>query len=284
MLYPQDLPRTQILERAFFLEPFNAGERVQFVFQDALVSWRALRKRNPRSIRNVGQDLRRVRSDRSQIKQPRGGRRGIAGGEISAAKRSIRTVVSIAPEIGAKKRVEIKFQWREEMPCLKMLTNVGRVRPKTLRHTRSIDLPRKRRQREFPLRHGFRAGTLLVVGEGQAVQHFGTARGEFESVSVIAYRGASITALGVVVSESQIAGRRGRTLLEKGREIILGSALLRDTEIFAVARTIVEPNVARELSVAINRLAEPLGDGVVPECSEEDIAYFRCRLGKVKTG
>src|SRR6266849_2355914 len=144
MLYPQDLPRTQILERAFFLEPFNAGERVLFVLQDALVNWRALRKRNPRSIRNVGQDLRRVWSGRSQIKQPRGGRRGIAGGEISAAKRSIRTIISIAPEIGAKKRVEIRFQLREEMPCLKMLANVGRVRPEALGYTRTVGLPRKR--------------------------------------------------------------------------------------------------------------------------------------------
>jgi len=141
------------------------------------------------------------------------------------------------------------------MARLKMLANVGRVRPKALRHSRSIDLPRKRRQREFPLSKGFGAGTLLVVGEGQAVQHFGTARGELESVSVIAYRGASIAALGVVVSESQIAGRRGGTLLEKGREIVLGSTLFRDAEIFAVARTIVEPNVAGKLSVAVDWLA-----------------------------
>src|SRR5258708_18887650 len=91
------LPRTQILQCAFFLEPFNAGERVLFVFQDALVNWCALRKRNPGGVCNVSQDLRRVRSGRSQIKQPRGGRRGIAPGEISTAKRSIRTVVSIAP-------------------------------------------------------------------------------------------------------------------------------------------------------------------------------------------
>ncbi len=255
VFYPLDLPRAQILQCAFFLEPFNAGESILLVLQDALVNRCPLRKRNPRSIRNVGQDLCRVRSGRSQIKQPRGGRRGIAPGKISTAKRSIRTVVSIAPEICPKKRVEISLQGSEEAARLQMLANVGKVRPKTLRHTRSIDLVCKRRQREFPLSKGFGAGTLLVVGEGQAVQHFGTARGELESVSVIAYRGASIAALGVVVSESQIAGRRGGTLLEKGREIILGSALFRDAEIFAVARTIVEPNVAGKLSVAVDWLA-----------------------------
>src|SRR5260370_4948079 len=151
------------------------------------------------------------------------------------------------------------------MACLKVLANVGRVRPKALRHSRSIDLPRKRRQREFPLSKGFGAGPLLVVGEGQAVQHFGAARGEFENVSVIAYRGASVATLCVVVSEGEVACRCGGTLLEKSREIILGSALFRDTEIFAVARTIVEPNVAGKLSAAVDWFAEPLGDGVVPE-------------------
>src|SRR5260370_38717563 len=119
---------------------------------------------------------------------------------------------------------------------------------------RSMDLGSKGRQGEFPLRQSFGAGTLLVIGDGQAVQHFGTARGELESVSVVGYRGASIAALGVVVSESQIAGRRGGALLEQGREIILGSAPFRETEKFAATRTKIKPKVAANLRVECRRL------------------------------
>jgi len=37
VFYPLDLPRAQILQCAFFLEPFNAGESILLVLQDALV-------------------------------------------------------------------------------------------------------------------------------------------------------------------------------------------------------------------------------------------------------
>src|SRR5260370_24612628 len=161
ILYPQDLPRAQIFQRALFLEAFGAGDSVLFVFQDALVNWPALRQRNPGSIRNVSQDFGRVGSGRSQIKQPRGGRSVIADGEVGAAKRSIRTIVSIAPEIGPKKRIGIRFQWREEAARVQMIANLRKVRSKGLRHPPSIDLPRKRGQREFPLRPSLRPGTPL---------------------------------------------------------------------------------------------------------------------------
>src|SRR5260370_33589067 len=113
---------------------------------------------------------------------------------------------------------------------------------------RSMDLGSKGRQGEFPLRQSFGAGTLLVIGDGQAVQHFGTARGELESGSVVGYRGASIAALGVVVSESQIAGRRGGGLLEPGRGIIPASSPLPYTTRLTVKPNLVGTNMPAQLS------------------------------------
>src|SRR5258707_12624034 len=67
IFYPQDLPRAQIFQRAFFLEAFGAGDSVLFVFQDALVNWRALRQRNPGDVCKIGEDLRGVRGGGRQI-------------------------------------------------------------------------------------------------------------------------------------------------------------------------------------------------------------------------
>src|SRR6266404_7075674 len=108
--------------------------------------------------------------------------------------------------------------------------------------------------------------TLLVIGEGQAVQHVGTSWSEFERMAVITYGGMRVTAFSEVVIEGQIDGSRRGTLLEKRREIILGSTLFCDAEILAVARTIVEPNVAGKLGIAVDRFAEPLDDRIVPKC------------------
>src|SRR5258707_1164055 len=118
-----------------------------------------------------------------------------------------------------------------------MIANVRKVRPKALRRTRSIDLPRQRGQRQFPLRQSFRSGALLVIGEGQTVQHIRTAGRELESMAVIAYRGVSIAALRVVVGESQIACCRGGTLLEKSRKTNLGGTPVPATTIFALSPT-----------------------------------------------
>src|SRR6266446_1315506 len=103
-------------------------------------------------------------------------------------------------------------------------------------------------------------------------------------MAVIAYSSAGVTALNVVVPDSQVACRRSGALLEKRREIILRGALLCDTQIFAVSRTVIEPNVAGKLGITVHRFAEPLGDRIVPQRREKDIVYFGRSFGKVKTG
>src|SRR5260370_29880254 len=127
----------------------------------------------------------------------------------------------------------------------------------------------------------FRWRALLVISDGQALQHIGATRFKFEGVAVIAYRRPSVAALRVVVGESEVAGRRRRTLLEKRGKEILGSTLLRDAEIFAVARTIVEPNVPGKLRVSVHMIPKPPPHPAVPQRPEEGLVYLGGRLGKV---
>src|SRR5882757_3702675 len=121
------------------------------------------------------------------------------------------------------------------------------MRPKSaqkLSGTRTVDLAGQCRERQFPLRKRLRAGALIEIGEGQSVQHIDAAGGELERMIVITDRRVRVAALSIVVSKHKVAGRRGGALLEKRGKIILGSALFRYAEILAVARAVVEPDVA----------------------------------------
>src|SRR6266404_6548220 len=66
---PTNLPGAQIFLRTLFLQTFGESESILLVLQNALVNWRALRERNPGGIRKIGEDLRRVRSNGSQIEE-----------------------------------------------------------------------------------------------------------------------------------------------------------------------------------------------------------------------
>src|SRR5208282_5878601 len=64
--------------------------------------------------------------------------------------------------------------------------------------------------------------------------------------------------LRIVVRQPLITGRGGRALLQYRRQELLRSALLGVTKVLAIARSIVEPDVSRQLIVAVHRFAKAL--------------------------
>jgi len=56
-----------------------------------------------------------------------------------------------------------------------------------------------------------------------------------------------------------------------------------DAQVFAVARAVIEPEVAGELLIAIDGLGEAGADGLVAQGGEEGVVYVGRGLGKVES-
>src|SRR5208283_345799 len=130
---------------------------------------------------------------------------------------------------------------------------------------------------------GFRALAFLVISQGEAIVDDGLARRQFQGVLVILNRRARVAALRIVVRQPFIAGPGGRTLFQPRGKVIFGSAPLEVTQVLPIARSVVEPDVSRQLVVAVNRSAQAFSNGLIAESAEEGRVDLQRRLREVES-
>jgi len=196
---------------------------------------------------------------------------------------SVRTVVAIVTEIGAEDSICFGLQLTEQMMRGQLITGASKIGPETFRQTRAVHLRCEHRESLLPLRQCRGTISLLVVGEGKTVIHLGTVRRKFEGVIVVGDGVLRVARVGVIVGKGQVSGSARRTLFENGRKEILRVAQFCGSQIFAVARSIVEPNATGELLGAIDGPGEPHTDGIIAKSGEERVVHLRSRLGEIKS-
>src|SRR4051812_49201324 len=129
------------------------------------------------------------------------------------------------------------------MASTQLIAGAPEVSPETIGDARAVELFGEHCERLLPLRESARAVSLLVVDESKAVVHVRPVRRKLERVFVVSDGALSVSSTSVVVSQSQISRGAGGTLLHDARQEIFRIALLRGSEIFAIARSVVEPCV-----------------------------------------
>src|SRR6266436_6993646 len=135
-----------------------------------------------------------------------------------------------------------------------MLTGPREICPETLRPARAVDLLAERGEDLLPLSDGLSAHALLVISDSQAVVYLGSPRRQLERVQVVGDGAGGVTAVEVIVRNSQVSRSASGALLQCRGKKLLRVALFAHAGILAVARAVVEPDVSGKLLRSINRL------------------------------
>src|SRR6266851_3973766 len=135
-----------------------------------------------------------------------------------------------------------------------MLTGSREVRPETLRHARAVHLLAERGEDLLPLSDGLSTRALLVIGDSQAVLYLGSPRRELERVQVVGDGAGGVAAVEVIVRNSQVSRSASGALLQRRGKKVLRVPLFARAGVLAVARAIVEPDVACKLLSPVNGL------------------------------
>src|SRR5882724_2721968 len=133
-----------------------------------------------------------------------------------------------------------------------MLTGPREICPETLRPARAVDLLAERGEDLLPLSDGLSARALLVISDSQAVVYLGSPRRQLERVQVVGDGAGGVAAVVVIVRNSQVSRSASRALLQCRGKKVLRVPLFAHAGVLAVARAIVEPDVACKLLSPVN--------------------------------
>ncbi len=280
---PAHLPGIEILLGVVTLKASKLPERVLLGLQNASKDRRALSKRNPGSVDNIGQNLRGVLGRGGNIRQPRSSGHRIGDRGVSRLQQSVGAIVAIVAKIGADYAIGIGLELGKEVARTQLIARASEVRPETLRRMRAVELPGEYSEGLLPLGDSSRTIATLVVGDRETVIDIGAVGRKVERVVVVGDGVLGVAGSGVVVGQSYVFGGRRRTLLQDGGQKVLGIALFGCAQVFPVARAVVEPGVAGELLRAVDWFRKALGNHVIAKGAEESIVCVRGGLGIVQS-
>ena len=111
------------------------------------------------------------------------------------------------------------------------------------------------------MRERFRALALPPIKDTDAVVDFDALRADLEAAVVVGDGARDVARIGVVLGGDDVRGGAAGRLLENRGQVVFDVGLVLRAEIFAVARAVVESDVAGKFLRAVDGLAEALADG-----------------------
>ena len=163
-----------------------------------------------------------------------------------------------------------------------MIAGSTEVSPKSFETAIVVDLAEFCREEPLPFCNRLDAIFVLGVRERQFVVDINPRGSEFQNVSILFDGPARVGLIQIVIAETQIPVNGRRTMFQLRRQGILGRTLLCVAQILAIARPIVEPNVACKLIFATTFLPEAFSNRFVAERIHESRADRRFILRKVQ--
>src|SRR5262249_57216763 len=115
----------------------------------------------------------------------------------------------------------------------------------------------------------FAAILILEIGERELVVNANLSGCKFENIFVLVDGFAYVGLIEIKISERHVAINGSRAVFEFGRQEILRRALFGVAQIFAIARAVVEPNIAGELLIAIELFSNPVADCFIAKRRKE---------------
>src|SRR5258705_2170688 len=135
-----------------------------------------------------------------------------------------------------------------------MLTGPREICPETFRPASAVDLLAERGEDLLPLSDGLSVRALLVISDSQPVVYLSSRRRQLERVQVVGDGAGGVAAVAVIVRNSQVSRSASGALLECRGKKVLRVPLFAHAGVLAVARAIVEPDVACKLLSPVNGL------------------------------
>ncbi len=209
----------------------------------------AVRRRDPIGVRKPIDNLRRL---------PVAARRGFqcllqSAGFDRRPQNFFGAKVLAFAHIRAQKSDNIGIQLVEQLVLADVPHRLGGVAPERFFRIGQRLLARERSQRRTPFRDGAVALPLVPEQQRQAVMRAPQVRIEFQRVAILHQCARGTSTLRVRIRQRGIPLRVRRRALKHRGQVVFGPRRAFRRQIFAVARTIVEPRVAHELLLAIYR-------------------------------
>src|SRR5579871_2551244 len=153
----------------------------------------------------------------------------------------------------------------------------GRKRSPKVFADSSVLFTREGLKRKLELARGFVRLVLLEVNEPRAIVHVGAFRIQLQRIPEIGESAIGLAGLTIKFSKRKVGvGMAGSGFDARGK-VIFRIGLLGHGQVFAVTRTVIEPKIACELGVPVDRFSDPLSD-----CpSAERLAKCRTNLRSI---